>query len=203
MPVMNGIDATLELRKQGYKAPIIAFTGHGEDFDENLHNAGMKDIIHKPINFNILQQTMQRVGCRPNEEMSELKIEHRQKLIETNPLAQQFATMITAHLGWKAKIRSFIDGADIGVTYDTAIDHTACVLGKWYYGPEGQKLMHLPLMQKLGEEHVEMHALIRVIMDAFEIDDYETMENAVNNLDNQSDKVVELLNELIDTASEI
>ncbi|WP_369759657.1 CZB domain-containing protein [Thiomicrorhabdus sp. Kp2] len=106
--------------------------------------------------------------------------------------------MITAHLGWKQKIRRFIDGADIGVTQESASDYTACALGKWYYQGSGQQLMHLPMMKQLGDEHMEMHKLIGVIMDAFHIDDYETLEASILKMDQQSDKVVAILNKLIE-----
>lgn len=53
-------------------------------------------------------------------------------------------------------------------------------------------------MKQLGEEHAQMHALIRTIMEAFSIDDFEIVESAIDQMDAQSDKVVQLLNQLID-----
>ncbi|WP_019894597.1 methyl-accepting chemotaxis protein [Hydrogenovibrio halophilus] len=111
--------------------------------------------------------------------------------------AQQFDKMVQAHLAWKAKIRAFVDGMDIGVTYETATDPTACVLGKWYYG-EGQKYADKPTMQKLGEEHAQMHAAIKKVMDAKAIDDTETVDAGLEQVDRQSDEVVALLYRLMD-----
>ncbi|PLA75484.1 hypothetical protein CYQ88_00505 [Hydrogenovibrio sp. SC-1] len=199
MPVMDGITATQQLRKQGYQKPIIAFTGHGKDFDEKLRAANMNEVLHKPLKLETLKQTLNQFKCSPNPELlAQAQKNIRQLKVDKNPQAKQFLTMIEAHLNWKAKIRKFIDGADIGVTVDTAADHTACVLGKWYYSSEGQNLMHLPLMKQLGEEHAQMHALIRIIMEAFDIDDFETVESGIEQMDAQSDKVVTLLNQLID-----
>lgn len=199
MPILGGIEATQQLRKQGFQKPIIAFTGHGKEYDEKLQAANMNEVLHKPLQLNTLQDLLAKFKCQPNPKLlAQANNAIRQQKVEKNPQAKQFLTMIEAHLNWKAKIRKFIDGADIGVTVDTASDHTACILGKWYYGTEGQNLMHLPLMKQLGEEHAQMHALIRTIMEAFDIDDFETVESAIDKMDAQSDKVVALLNQLID-----
>lgn len=199
MPILGGIDATQQLRKQGFQKPIIAFTGHGKEYDEKLQAANMNEVLHKPLQLNTLQDLLTKFKCQPNPKLlAQANNAIRQQKVEKNPQAKQFLTMIEAHLNWKAKIRKFIDGADIGVTVDTASDQTACILGKWYYGTEGQNLMHLPLMKQLGEEHAQMHALIRTIMEAFDIDDFETVESAIDQMDAQSDKVVALLNQLID-----
>ncbi|WP_127471099.1 methyl-accepting chemotaxis protein [Thiomicrorhabdus aquaedulcis] len=198
MPGMSGIDATHAIRKMGYQKPILAYTGHGPDFEKTIYAAGMKDIIHKPLKPEELITKLNKVGCPPNTHSKVAVQCRREKLIAKSDLAKQFDAMVKAHLGWKSKIRSFIDGAEIGVTYENAIDHTACALGKWYYGANGQAFMHLPAMKALGEEHSMMHCLIKNIMDAFSIDDYETLEKGINELDTQSDKVVELLGQLIE-----
>ena len=198
MPVMNGIEATQAIRKMGYQKPILAYTGHGSDFEKVIYSSGMKDIVHKPVKPEELMSKLMKAGCKPNTNSVEAVKCRREKLVAKSDLAKQFDAMVKAHLGWKSKIRSFIDGADIGVTYENAIDHTACALGKWYYSSQGQALMHLPTMKTLGEEHAAMHALIKVIMDAFSIDDYEVLEKGVTDLDVQSDKVVELLGQLIE-----
>ncbi|MDX1796342.1 MAG: methyl-accepting chemotaxis protein [Hydrogenovibrio sp.] len=119
--------------------------------------------------------------------------------LQTSDLARQFEKMKEAHLAWKGKIRGFVDGMDIGVTYEAATDHTACILGKWYYS-EGQSLMNLPLMEQLGQEHMEMHQGIKKVMDAKAIGDKEMVEEGLDQVDRQSEKVVTILNQLEDEA---
>jgi|GEM_PF-831768 len=198
MPILDGLEATKQLRSSGYKGPIIAYTGHDESYDDKLKAVGMNDVIRKPMQAPDLIGKMEKHGLKGSDKHCEAVQERRRLIIEKSDTAKQYQTMINAHLGWKNKIRSFIDGADIGVTYDAAIDPSACALGKWYYQGAGQQLMHLPMMKQLGIDHAEMHGLIKVIMDAFSIDDYETLKDAVTRLDAQSGKVVELLNELIE-----
>jgi len=118
------------------------------------------------------------------------------KLIHSET-ASQFEKMIEAHMAWKGKIRAFVEGVDIGVGYDVATDHTACILGKWYYS-DGQAFMHLPLMTQLGDEHMQMHQGIKTVMDAKSIDDVDLVEKGLAAVDQQSEKVVALLNQLIE-----
>ncbi|BBN59116.1 methyl-accepting chemotaxis protein [Hydrogenovibrio marinus] len=119
---------------------------------------------------------------------------------QSSHIAQHFEKMIEAHRSWKSKIRGFINGMDIGVTYEVATDHTACILGKWYYG-EGQSLMHMPLMQELGQEHMEMHQAIKKVMDAKEIGDDSLVAEGLTQIDKQSEKVVAILEQLEDEVS--
>ncbi|WP_040728008.1 methyl-accepting chemotaxis protein [Thiomicrorhabdus sp. Kp2] len=118
------------------------------------------------------------------------------KLINSKT-ASQFEKMIEAHLAWKGKIRAYVEGVDIGVTYESATDHTACILGKWYYS-DGQAFMHIPQMVQLGDEHMQMHQGIKTVMDAKSINDIDTVEAGLAEIDVQSEKVVELLYQIID-----
>lgn len=63
MPVMDGLSATRELRRSGFRQPIIAMTGHGKEMDAKAAEAGMNDILHKPLNP---QQLAQAVAGRTN-----------------------------------------------------------------------------------------------------------------------------------------
>jgi len=59
MPIMDGRTATMALRSSGYKKPIIALTAHAmkEDRDRCIE-AGCNDYLTKPVDFEILFQTM-------------------------------------------------------------------------------------------------------------------------------------------------
>ncbi|MDQ3800417.1 MAG: response regulator [Acidobacteriota bacterium] len=57
MPLMDGIEATLAIRKlkRGAEIPIIAVTAHGKQFYEKAIEAGCSDLIAKPVDFDSLE----------------------------------------------------------------------------------------------------------------------------------------------------
>lgn len=60
MPIMNGVDATKNLRGQGYKKPIVALTANVMKADvKDCFDAGCDDFIQKPI---IQQQFLENVS---------------------------------------------------------------------------------------------------------------------------------------------
>lgn len=62
MPVMDGLTATKKIRKfkHGAEIPIIAITAHGKRFYEKAIAAGCNDLIEKPVDFDSLEQVLQR-----------------------------------------------------------------------------------------------------------------------------------------------
>jgi len=61
MPVMNGLEATRELRASGYGYPIIALTANAFPSDfEACRTAGMNDYVTKPVKIETLIEVLQR-----------------------------------------------------------------------------------------------------------------------------------------------
>lgn len=59
MPVMDGLEATREIRRMGWHRPIIALTANAFEEDKKaVLDAGMNAHIEKPININALFQTL-------------------------------------------------------------------------------------------------------------------------------------------------
>ncbi|OYW32653.1 MAG: DNA-binding response regulator [Rhizobiales bacterium 12-66-7] len=55
LPDMDGRDAVRQMRKNGFKAPVIMLTGHDTDSDTILGlEAGANDYIAKPFRFAVL-----------------------------------------------------------------------------------------------------------------------------------------------------
>lgn len=63
MPIMDGFEATKELRKSGYRKPIIALTAGTTIMEvEQCITVGMDDILNKPYKSEELQRMLQRWG---------------------------------------------------------------------------------------------------------------------------------------------
>ena len=71
MPEMDGYEATQEIRRQEYTTarhlPIIALTGHASSEDaEKCRQAGMDDVVTKPMTLPILRTTLERLLAQPD-----------------------------------------------------------------------------------------------------------------------------------------
>jgi CheY-like chemotaxis protein len=65
MPVMNGLEASREIRAlesgSGHRVPIVAVTAHVLDGDrEQCFAAGMDDYLAKPISIEKLEEKLDR-----------------------------------------------------------------------------------------------------------------------------------------------
>jgi CheY-like chemotaxis protein len=71
MPEMDGYEATQEIRRQELTTarhlPIIALTGHASSEDEQkCRQAGMDDVVTKPMTLPILRAKLERLLAQPN-----------------------------------------------------------------------------------------------------------------------------------------
>ena len=84
------------------------------------------------------------------------------------------------------------------------VDCHHCRLGKWYYEGEGQKnFSHLPSYQKLEAPHSTVHNGTKKVFDliANEQLDYRALEKALNEMEEGSDGVFELLDRILEEKS--
>lgn len=68
MPGKNGLDTTYEIRRLGYKMPVIAMTANAGETDKTkAMEVGMNDFIVKPVRIDILKNIMIRKFAKDNE----------------------------------------------------------------------------------------------------------------------------------------
>ncbi|KAF8039274.1 hypothetical protein BT93_B1720 [Corymbia citriodora subsp. variegata] len=62
MPVMNGIEATKELRNMGVSSMIVGVTSHSMDTEKDTFMAaGLDDCYEKPLSIKILKDILQKM----------------------------------------------------------------------------------------------------------------------------------------------
>jgi signal transduction histidine kinase/CheY-like chemotaxis protein/HPt (histidine-containing phosphotransfer) domain-containing protein len=98
MPVMNGYDATQEMRRQGIRTPIIALTAFATSRDqENCLRAGCNDFISKPIEPERFLSTLERHLTR-SRGPADASTEDSHRLVSTMVGNSRFAPLLTQYL---------------------------------------------------------------------------------------------------------
>jgi methyl-accepting chemotaxis protein len=103
-----------------------------------------------------------------------------------------FASARVKHLGWKMRIRTFLDGKG-GLTLAQAISPRDCDLGKWLYGKGMQEFGALPEVQELEKVHAKLHATIRTIVELKNAGETAKAEEEFAKIDPVSQRIVALL----------
>ena len=97
-----------------------------------------------------------------------------------------------AHLTWKTRLRSFLDGSG-SLTREQAVSHYHCQLGKWYYSEGMSKYGHISEMRQIEEPHTDLHKIIKDILRLKESGNLKAAELEYAKVDPISKKIVELL----------
>ena len=106
-----------------------------------------------------------------------------------------FGAARAAHLAWKTKLRSFLDGRST-LTREQAVSHRHCVLGTWYYGEGLEKYGRMREMQALEAPHKALHGLIARIIECKEGGDLEEAERLYREVEPLSERIVGHLDSL-------
>ncbi|MBW8190957.1 CZB domain-containing protein [Neiella marina] len=108
-----------------------------------------------------------------------------------------------AHLAWKTKIRSYLNGDHSALSKDQACSHHHCALGKWYYGDGKKHFGQLPEFKSIEEPHATLHRTIKQILEASEQHDEDLAEQLYTSIEPLSNTIVSQLDTLEITAKRI
>ncbi|CAK0764039.1 methyl-accepting chemotaxis protein [Gammaproteobacteria bacterium] len=97
-----------------------------------------------------------------------------------------------AHLAWKTRLRSFLDGTG-PLTRDQAVSHHHCQLGKWYYSEGLEKYGHISAMRQIEQPHAELHNTIKEVLRLKETGNIKGAEAEYTKVEAISKHIVELL----------
>lgn len=106
-----------------------------------------------------------------------------------------FSAAKSAHLAWKARLRSFLDGKE-SLTRDEAVSHHNCALGKWYYSEGLEQYGDISEMQAIEQPHHDLHKLIKEIIISKEKGDDEKSEYLYTKISPISNQIINLLDQV-------
>jgi methyl-accepting chemotaxis protein len=98
----------------------------------------------------------------------------------------------SAHLAWKTKLRSFLDGKAV-LSMEQALSHHDCAFGKWYYQEGMANYGNIGELKQIEDPHVELHALIKDIIHCKEQGDLHQAESHYSKIEPLSRQIVNLM----------
>lgn len=104
-----------------------------------------------------------------------------------------FSSAKSAHLAWKTRVRSFLDGKQ-SLSHEEAVSHHDCALGKWYYSEALNRYGDVAEIHAIEQPHQQLHSLIREIIKHMESGDTDRAEDLYNEIEPLSGEIIGLLN---------
>ena len=101
---------------------------------------------------------------------------------------------IIGHRLWVLRTRALIDG-QLQFTVEEAGSHTTCALGKAYYSEAWQSMRNLAPMVALEDPHIQLHKLLREIVELKQKGSMVELQYRYEDLKNASRKIVGYLDE--------
>ena len=162
--------------------------------------------VAEDINRNVVEIThLADETARDSSESYEASVKMSSEVDQLVNLLGQFQTgnvhctqlrrAMAAHLGWKAKVRGFLDGKG-SLDHKVAFDHTACGFGKWYREVGLREFSDVPEMQQIERPHKELHDLIRQIADLKERGDMQAAEREYEKVGPLSEQIVSIMKKI-------
>jgi methyl-accepting chemotaxis protein len=93
------------------------------------------------------------------------------------------------HRTWVLRMEGFLDGNE-SLSESEAISHHQCELGKWYDNKGKAMYGHIPQMTELGDDHEQLHALIKQVVSKCHNGVRIDKEQIMINVRSLSDKII-------------
>ncbi|MDC5703212.1 methyl-accepting chemotaxis protein [Vibrio europaeus] len=107
-----------------------------------------------------------------------------------------FTDIKNAHLAWKTKVRSYLNGDHEALDKKVACGHHFCALGKWYYG-EGKSLYGSEATFKaLEPPHAQLHGVIKGVLELIDQGQHEDANRVFKQIEPISKEVVRKISDL-------
>ncbi|RCU45641.1 PAS domain S-box protein [Corallincola holothuriorum] len=117
----------------------------------------------------------------------------RQFDLGRSALAFDFDGAKSAHLAWKTRVRTYLNGDTSVLTKEQACSHRDCKLGQWYYDRGQQEYGDIASFKAIEPPHAKLHQTIKEIIAANEANEVDKAEKLYQNLEPLSQEIVSLL----------
>ncbi len=116
---------------------------------------------------------------------------------ETNVQGIDLGAAKAAHLSWKTRLRSFLDGKS-SLTEKEAVSHMDCAFGKWYYSEGKEKYGSLREFTSIESPHEKLHAQVKEAIRYRQAKEFDRAENCYDQVAAISAEIVQKLTALED-----
>lgn len=103
-----------------------------------------------------------------------------------------FSKEMASHVIWNVKLRRFLDGGEC-ITEKQLLSYRHCDLGKWLYSEGMDKYSTMPEVLELEKVHIELHAVVKRVVQAKQAGDVPAAELEFKKLELVSKKIIPLL----------
>ncbi|WP_413699155.1 CZB domain-containing protein [Psychromonas sp. KJ10-10] len=100
-----------------------------------------------------------------------------------------------AHLAWKTRLRTYLDGDKSVLTKEQACSHRDCKLGQWYYGEGIKEYNNITSFKEIEVPHEKLHSTIKSIVLKTEQGDMQGAELLYKEIEPLSDTIVKLIDQ--------
>ncbi|ELH0899387.1 PAS domain-containing protein [Vibrio cholerae] len=107
-----------------------------------------------------------------------------------------FTDIKNAHLAWKTKVRSYLNGDHNALDKTVACDHRYCALGKWYYGKGHSMYSKESAFKALEVPHTKLHGVIKQVIELKEQGKHDEADRIFEQIEPISIDVVSKISDL-------
>jgi methyl-accepting chemotaxis protein len=100
-----------------------------------------------------------------------------------------------AHLKWRARLEAVLMGKGV-MRPEEVTSHEKCDFGKWYLGPDGQKLHSSPYFSQVGEHHEKVHTYAKKMVELVEKGEKERAWSMMEDFEREREGLFRALDEL-------
>ena len=167
--------------------------------------ASIDEVSHRMVRMTELQEEIRSYGNDTSSAIFDLSLEidaFRQEMLSIQDVHLSTRSLLELskadHLLWKWRIYNLFLGLE-DVRPENIVTHTECRLGKWYFDPRTENhLGNVSAYRELDKHHKDVHDLAVKAAEEFHAGNMEEAERALHDIEDASNNVIDLLNELID-----